>query len=422
MKILVTILFSVTSVFGAAIGGSPYSPVAGGGGSGSTNVNIGAGNGIIVGVNVPGQSYSIGVSPNLVKWNGLDTNVLSNLSGGGLTNGTSATNLLANSITTNQLNAYVNGQLAIAGNGTVANLTGPQGQIFGWDPVLEWYSINDFYIDGGLTVTEDIQANVISVDVIAGGIISGNGIGLTNLMASSVFSGGQLPPGTLAISNTYSIGGTYTMDATGTNRIVTNYLSQVSIGGNAATATTASGLSGVLTIGNLPPFVLTNFWAGTFTNLGNYVGVGTFTNTGNAGFGGSVTMGGFVVTANTITPASSCTIGSVASAIPYLIISANAEIKLITASGTAVSLFANDFSPKNNLGAGLGESGLIWKWLNVSNIYSSGYGTFTNGFGVLATNVAPTGPVTIGVTAPDFWSSYTNTAGQKVFTPGWLNH
>src|ERR1017187_7179377 len=84
MKILVTILFSVTSVFGAAIGGSPYSPVAGGGGSGSTNVNIGAGNGIIVGVNVPGQSYSIGVSPNLVKWNGLDTNVLNNLPGGGV--------------------------------------------------------------------------------------------------------------------------------------------------------------------------------------------------------------------------------------------------------------------------------------------------------------------------------------------------
>ena len=78
MKILTTILLSLSSLslFGAQIGG-PYSPVATGGGSGSNNVNIGAGTGIVIGTNNPGQSYSIGVSPNLAKWNALNTNALS---------------------------------------------------------------------------------------------------------------------------------------------------------------------------------------------------------------------------------------------------------------------------------------------------------------------------------------------------------
>ena len=54
--------------------------ISGGGGSsggGSTNVGIAAGNGIIIGTNTPGRSYSIGVSLNLTKWSALNTNVLS---------------------------------------------------------------------------------------------------------------------------------------------------------------------------------------------------------------------------------------------------------------------------------------------------------------------------------------------------------
>ena len=246
-------------------------------------------------------------------------------------------------------------------------------------------------------------AGITGATVTATGFFEGSGAHLSGLPASGVpLNGTNVWTGSNNFTGTLQKSGVNVLTNLGTAPDAATF--------NAATATTASGLSGVLTIANLPPFVLTNFWAGTFTNLGNYVGVGTFTNTGNAGFGGTLTVSGAsIVGGFTFGTGSNPLLGAVSGS-PSM----TGGYPIIGKLGGAAS---GDFPYWSASGISyLSDSGI-----NRTNPAFAGYVSATNGFGVLATNVAPTS-VTLGVTAPDFWNSYTNTAGQKVFTPGWLNH
>jgi hypothetical protein len=175
---------------------------------------------------------------------------------------------------------------------------------------------------------------------------------------------------------------------------------------NAATATTASGLSGTLTIGNLPPFVITNYWAASAGYVYYSNAVVICQSNANAGLMVSNGANYVIITNGNIS-------GSGQNNITISSVSLNAS-SIVTKSGGATGGNLCSWNSTGNLP--ISDSGI-----NKTNPAFAGYGSFTNGFGVLATNVAPTS-VTLGVTAPDFWNSYTNTAGQKVFTPGWLNH
>ena len=271
------------------------------------------------------------------------------------------------------------------------------------------------------------NSNLLNKAVAPGGLSAtqvGTQIGSSNLV-TSVQVGTQVGSSnyvTALLVGVQIAGSNYLVAVT--ESMITNALGATlwkSISGNAATATTASGVSGVLTIGNLPPFVITNNVTG-FTNLGSYLGFGNMTNNGNFTNSGMLLVNGNVGVGGTFTlTGSSSQAGSA-----YF-------------AGVVTGAYFN-FSPAyfkvpNNSSIGFTIDGnyysAIGAWFtNTSpgtitvrtNLAAAGYGSFTNGFGVLATNVAPTGPVSIGVTAPDSWIAFTNAAGLKFFMPAWLNH
>ena len=257
--------------------------------------------------------------------------------------------------------------------------------------------------------------------------VSGSFVGNLTGQASTVTS---ISGNTLTRTQvTNALTGTITNNTTGTASSATTAGSATNVAaGGGATNNAGSGLVleastnawAVYSNGVLVAYMHTNGTLVTASKIsvgGASVGSDALNVTGTIKSSGAITTSGDSSMGNSIT--TSYVIGT-----QQVDIGTGSNTRMSSTSPGQLVLMNGNNAPMTSMAFGLTVASPSMTFSTNSNggvVAFSGTGSFTNGFGVLKTNAAPSN-VTIGVTSPDYCICSTNTAGLQMFTPAWINH